>query len=446
MTTTYDRILQFKHLKNCGFFSDYHWDNSNKSNGDFNRLNIIYGPNGSGKTSLSRAIYGFVHNTLEYGSEVHLKVKVSGREREISDPEDPFLQSIYVLSDEYLNSSSYFEENSKQLSMPAILTLGENAADRTKELKDKLNEREQKQKELESTKTQKKEKENSRAELLKTISQNVVNYASAGGERWKSRNKYSVKTVEKAYSSTAKYESLSNADFEEAHATLHTDIQSALRQPIPPNFATEDKLLRKLNSALSEVPVSKMLDTLEKNHHAENWVREGQQLHQDLNQCLFCGGELSDERKARINMHFSDAVNELNKELDSLERDLKKQLESLRKFMQELPDEMRLISNLRSRYLSARNDLNEELKRKEEYINELLNRIKEKKSNVFVSIDPVERFENQPNFETICKIIDEHNSFVGNYEEKLKKAASKIEHHCLAEKQDEYEKTKFFYR
>lgn len=46
-------LRRFESIKSCGIFEEYQW---NPTVPDFERINLIYGTNGSGKTSLSRAL------------------------------------------------------------------------------------------------------------------------------------------------------------------------------------------------------------------------------------------------------------------------------------------------------------------------------------------------------------------------------------------------------
>jgi len=48
-------LRRFESIKACGIFENFRWDAAAP---DFERINLIYGNNGAGKTSLSRAIDG----------------------------------------------------------------------------------------------------------------------------------------------------------------------------------------------------------------------------------------------------------------------------------------------------------------------------------------------------------------------------------------------------
>jgi len=45
-------LRRLESITNCGLFEDYRWDTAAP---DFERINLIYGSNGAGKTSLARA-------------------------------------------------------------------------------------------------------------------------------------------------------------------------------------------------------------------------------------------------------------------------------------------------------------------------------------------------------------------------------------------------------
>jgi energy-coupling factor transporter ATP-binding protein EcfA2 len=60
-------------IKQCGFFENYRWDTTLP---ELARINVIYGPNETGKTSLARAFDG-IRNPPDSEDHTHLPVTIN---------------------------------------------------------------------------------------------------------------------------------------------------------------------------------------------------------------------------------------------------------------------------------------------------------------------------------------------------------------------------------
>lgn len=80
-------IKQFERLESCGIFQNFRWSQSTP---DFKRINVIFGSNGSGKTSLSTSIGNARTDTSKQG-QLYLRIKEADQERSTNGHVDSIL-------------------------------------------------------------------------------------------------------------------------------------------------------------------------------------------------------------------------------------------------------------------------------------------------------------------------------------------------------------------
>lgn len=111
-------LKRIEWMKNCGFFENYQWDSTLP---DFARINVIYGPNGTGKTSLAGAIDG-LRNAADAEGFRRLSVAIDdGVARTTNGSDDDLFDRIHVFSEHYVARSHNFTAGNAD--MPAVLTL-----------------------------------------------------------------------------------------------------------------------------------------------------------------------------------------------------------------------------------------------------------------------------------------------------------------------------------
>ena len=178
-------------IKNSGNWAAYTWDPALPPLG---RINVIYGPNGSGKTSLSGALDGLRNAEDGKGHErLSIALDDNGTERTTNGLDDVMFDRVRVFSEHYVARSHRFTP--AQAEMEAVLTIGEKPIEtelRLDELRNMVDEKTIKrdtESEKERTSTQAVEA------AFKRVSQQVVDAVSNAGGRWHSRSNFSAGTV-----------------------------------------------------------------------------------------------------------------------------------------------------------------------------------------------------------------------------------------------------------
>lgn len=110
-------------IRDRGIFAEYRWDSSVP---ELARINVIYGPNGSGKTSLARTMDGTRNETNGFQC-LSAQVEEGGARRSTNGSDDVLFDRLHVFSEQYVERSHRFHEGNPNID--AVLTLGERAAE-----------------------------------------------------------------------------------------------------------------------------------------------------------------------------------------------------------------------------------------------------------------------------------------------------------------------------
>lgn len=362
-----EQILSIKSLHNVG-----NWDYTATSHNTprrFQRTNLIYGPNGSGKTSLANMFYGLAHDwpteTERTFGHVSLEVGYEDKySRETNNLDDPIFSQVHVFTRDMVKQAHALTVD--DATMSAILTLGTERVDRERritELEKALNDETE---QLTDIKNRREQSEAMTAHAVSDFQSDIFNALSTY-KGWATKGRYNQthakkdlqeyidrnaaeidKILQEQPPTNEKVihilEGLDETALSEHMETLREGEQ---RQLTPPVFI-EDNLIKRIdtiNTLLEKVPNVTTLDTLDSNPSASNWVQQGILLHEDSKRCIFCGALLSTSRMADIRAHFSDEVEELQARLRQNKRDFEQEIgviqtlaDSIRRLADEFPD------------------------------------------------------------------------------------------------------------
>ncbi|WP_313811873.1 AAA family ATPase [Glutamicibacter sp.] len=417
---------KFEWIRECGFFEDYRWDGGLPP---FQKINVIFGSNGTGKTSLSGAFYG-LRGSQDSNGPSRVSVVLDSEPVTITDGADnPIFDRTFIFSEEFVARSHNFTSGSAD--MPAVLTIGERTNEAEVELETLRKERDDA---LELEKSHRESAKNARSELdatFGTISQQVVDAASRAEGRWRSRGSYSSRVVRTAYEgSHSGWTKLGDEELQVKIGIVNSDKAELidLKQIV---VATAQSLEDRAVSALGATPTNILLDSLAAHPQATNWVNEGRGLHENIDECIFCGSDFTVERRNQINGHFSDAVKALERDLAGLIRELEELLKSIQNSLTHIPAKGLFFEDLRSQYDSAEFLLKKELENLHTWAVDLKNRLIEKSGNVLQSMDSSLTDAPVVKAMDMLRLRREHNDRVEQHSQQVQDAARSIESHYL---------------
>lgn len=345
-------------IKGLGLvFSDFAWPAASPA---FKKVNLVYGWNGCGKTTLTR-LFDTIARGDAHGVEYEVELSDGTKLR----AGDPFAKPVRVFNQPYVEANVRVLET--KASAISIL-LGE-------ENKELLAQVEADQRELSGDpadpekkgllselngygqKKTRKEKENDNAftDVAKTIS------AATTGSGAASRN-YRAPDARKDFAALPGKTPLADAELEAKILSIRQvplPTLEPLEQPVVtlPDGGTMGALDLAANiyatarSMVSTTVEAEVIERLAANPPVAEWVEQGLHLHSPGAVCEFCGSPVPAERLAQLARHFSDADRALKRELEARITGLRLAYATLDKFQP--TDAARLYEELRPDYQAA---------------------------------------------------------------------------------------------
>jgi wobble nucleotide-excising tRNase len=424
-------------IKSCGNFDDYHWEASLP---DLQRINVIYGPNGSGKTSLAGALDGLRNAADGEGyKKLSITLEDAGNRRTTNGNDDGMFDRVHVFSEHYVERSHRFTP--AEAEMDAVLTIGEKAADAEARLQDLRLKVQTQTQERDNAIVAKRTADEAIEEAYDRTAQQVVDAASKAGGRYHSRSNFSTRVVKTEFGRAdhSAWIELTDRNFEKNVGIINADKAEELAEA-PLDVSVQVDLHEHLTTALSTTPTTIILESLRENPTATPWVDEGRHLHNGVKTCIFCGSELTDERRAQIDQHFSDAVQLLQSELRSLSVELDDIVSSVDAAVAAVPTRGLLFEDLRTRYDEPAKRLRDELQALKKWALDAKNRAESKRSNVLIEVDPNVKEPPAVDGSELTNLRQEHNERVSKHDELVQAAAKTVELHYLKRAEDNVNK------
>jgi len=411
-------IQRIESIRDFGIFRDLSWDNNVPA---FGKLNLIYGWNFSGKTTLSRIFQAIERRkvTDEY-AQGSFAIKLADGSR-FSSSNLRAGPTVRVFNCDYVAVNFRTE-----YSAPAVFILGqENAATRARI--DKLRNR------LGRVEMVAKGCSSECKELSDRIDSGATDKARDVrhllGDPNFDRPKLNQRIAEIA-SDPAAYE-LDDETVQARIWTLKSGEQLGTLTPISYGLADVGAMIDETNDLLKQTAANLAIERLKSNPEIENWVRKGVVLHKDTQTCEFCGGKLADQRLAELGAHFS-------KEYENLADRLEITIGRLRAYdyTPRMHDEMRVLPELRSRYSDAKDALTEWAEWAAGLRDDLVQSLQKKQTNIerldTWSGDLIRSEEGHKTLGTLNGVIDEHNQAISKLAEDRSDMMTSLEQHYAA--------------
>lgn len=428
-------ITRISKLKGYRLFRDFTWPSDLLS---FGRFNLIYGWNGTGKTTLAALFRNLQNKTAVTAGEVVFDVD----EKPIKGAEIPgaVLPPVRVFNRDFVTATVLASE----LALAPIYFLGEDSVEK-QQLVEKL------KKDLTWAETEVKTTQSAKSSAEKALDDFCITKAKLIKEllinsRSTTYNNYDKRRFRQAI------ERLNSAS---KQAVLQDDEKTKLRiqkdaQPKAtlskvdsdvPDFA---ELKASTEEILKRSVVSQVIDALASDREVGTWVRQGLALHtgpKTTDECRFCGQKVTPARIATLEAHFNDAFSRFQYEIDGLAAkiDAKKQrLASLA-----LPESSRLYDHLVAEFDATVTMTRVSLEPAAAFMGSLHARLMAKRESPFTletlngSATP-DRDTISQAIVAVNEVIDKHNSTTAHFQNEVDAACQKLEQCFVAEAYDEF--------
>ena len=343
-------LTQIKTIKNLGVFDNYTASPELKA---FKRFNVVYGENGSGKTSLSR-----LFSCLQTGEHKDYP----DLEFNIDTQSGPLTHSQKYLRKVRIFNSDFVESNISRFDGPLrhILILGEENKAVAEEINAEIATQDNRTKRLQDIAATVTKLENERGKIFSSIAK-TIGEATIGSTL---RN-YRRPDAEAAFAKLNDDNSLSDAELEIQRATVRQEQMLEVGKLSLPGIidpSTEKtigavgaahELAQRCQALTMRSAQSAIIARLASYPTIAAWVEEGVGLHKthDSETCEFCAQPLPAARLQALADNFSEEDQELKAQIHQERTWIATVLKALAGFT--LPDRLALYSDLRADYDAA---------------------------------------------------------------------------------------------
>lgn len=342
-------LLKINRVKNLGVFADFSWDGQLPP---FERYNVIYGENGTGKTTLSRLLACL--QTGEHEDYPALEFKIDSQSGELVHGR-PAARKIRVFN------ADYVQLNIGQLdgSLKPILVIGaENKAAAEVVAEQQLEEL-KRLSVIQALNKQIENHESGRGKIFTQIAATISEAFSGSTVR-----NYRKNNAEQDFLKLDNPKALSDEELSTHRATIRQEVMDKLNTPttltvewdgaaLPLGQAAE--MAKNVASALcSRSAISDAIARLAENRQIAKWVEQGHELHRELasKECEFCRQTVPDDRWKQLDAHFSKADQELKQDIELAITKIDRLKREIRYVV--LPDRMALYSDFRPSFDKAK--------------------------------------------------------------------------------------------
>lgn len=342
---------------------------------NFQKINVFFGYNGCGKTTLSRIVNCLEKNEiieeLETEDDCLLEFSIKIDNQTFSEKNLSNDLKIKVFNQDYVNKNINYD------SLSGILIAGEES----KEKQEKVIKLTDKKENLKSQLSSQKDKENNLKRRIEDLKLKIENQKSQVAKFIKDKlkgfdNSYDRRKLDE-FKSDLNFENYKNQviDLENEILNYNSPNKQNINILQPLREITENEV-KNINNILE----SSVLDSVkipEITADFEKWASNGLKLHENNNSCVFCGSSLTQERKNKLNSHFSTEYKNLIIKIDNKIKEVEELKNSNINTYFDWYDEFRGNGE------KQRNVLNKKIEIYNNYLDKIITILKKKKGDAF---------------------------------------------------------------
>ena len=429
--TVIDRISKLKHP---GILHDFTWPQGLP---DFGRYNLIYGWNGSGKTTISRLFRALETQTTPANCEIEFSINGTA----VRGPD--FRQTtlpVRVFNRDFV-SANVFQTGGGDV--PPILVLGEDSVEKQAQVKKLQSSLTEAQAEQHKRQSQKASAENELdSHCIQKAREIKDTLRSTGQNSYNNYDKsdYQRHTQEMLTIRDAKRYRLDDNTRASLISRIHESPKVQIKE-IAYTFPMLSKFADDVLKLLEVSVVSAAITSLQDDQKLSSWVHQGIDLH-DLygaDHCLFCEQTLPQVRLSRLKAHFNTEYEQLLKIIDNNIELLEQASMDAESVV--LPHNSQFYEDLSEKYESAVDDFNHVRQTASEALALLVHALIQKKGRIFESstLDTHPQELYVETLERVNQVVQTHNARCGEFDAQVVTARDGLAFDMVAESAEEYE-------
>lgn len=430
-------ITKISRLKHPGVLRDFSWPADLPS---FGRFNLIYGWNGSGKTTISRMFRALETRTAPAAGEVVFTINGAAvSSHDFSQATLP----VRVFNRDFVAESVFRVGGSD---VPPILVVGKESVEKQKQVDQLKRSLADAQTALQSAQSKVRDDEKALDKYCIDWATNIrETLRSSGSNPYNNYNKPSFQTRAESMVTAGDKEThrLSESDRDKLLAQQRANAKPKL-QPIAYQLPDLKALAGTASELLSTTVVSATIQTLKENAALSAWVHQGLGLHQEqhVNQCLFCEQELPRARLSALEAHFNAEYEQLMQRIDT-------EIERLNAAANEgaalrLPNRAEFYDDLAVEYDAAEAGLRRAIESTKKFLHSLVQLLTDKKAKAF---ERLEQTVSPPSVDykavtRLNAVVDKHNQACDDFQRRVSIARQRLEAHFVSTALDEFQRLK----
>lgn len=428
-------------IKNHRIFRGFVWPTDLP---DFKEKNLVYGWNGTGKSTLSNLFRSIEKRTPI--SEGEVEFVISGKKIDgaaLSTVQG--LPQVRVFNKDFI-ADNVFTTNG---SVVPIFFLGEANIEKQKRVEKLKGDLEEAEKEGRTKEAEKRRSDKALDDFKKERAKSIKDLLSSSG----GSNPYN--NYDKRSYQVKCDELLKISDAEQKARVLDEsalDAQKKKKESTPLDklplvkfdYPDTKQLTDQVVASLRKTVISSILEALKNDQELSEWVKTGLVKHKKENStdCLFCGQSIPDGRIQELEAHFNDEYNAFVVEMEKQSMAVRSAIDSLESSSP--PNRLGLYDHLRNEFDNKCQELSKELSGLKEYLESLLAALKDKAQKPFRSIEAI--FElvngNASVMSDLNAVISKHNQETDDFQSAIRSARTAIEESLVAQSLTEYQQKK----
>lgn len=402
---------------------------------DFERINVLYGANGTGKSSVAQAFSEA--STESSGSTAHVSILDSGSLRPVTTNEDAFWTRVRVFNQNYIADNLSF--GAERSEAAPLLVLGQQSVEREARLM-QIAERLEVVQSEERLSLEDAARATQAADKLATATATTIHseLQHVGPRYGRAYNRRHVKTLLDAPPTWFK------DSLEEVISTHLGIVRPQKMEPVSllayfgeglTPLATEVK--EALATSVSNV----VLDDLAEHPEDSIWVSQGVSRHEQRDRCLFCGGVVTEERRGALAAHFDGRFRQLEHTLETLNARVTTAIAAQHGLLLDAPAANLLYPTLRDSYASQLAQVRERVQFRIDALEALRLAILAKLSTMFdvTGLEHGDLTGHLDDLAALNLVLRDHNDRSGAFESVRADAADRVERARVEQMRSEYE-------
>ncbi|OOC54284.1 MULTISPECIES: AAA family ATPase [Nocardiopsis] len=319
---------------------------------DFQRLNLVYAPNGTGKSTLATLLSGVPEDPeWSHGMKAVIQTDHEGNTREkVKSAGDWAWDNVRLFSADYVRRNLRFDAEDAGTGAPALMYLGEPSI----ELKERREAAQRRIEELgpriKDLQKRRNREQRKREELCRDLGRRANKELFSANDRFS--RAFNRGHVERALEGPlTTLEDLDRCE-DQDRALIHGPAWAPVGVTAQAEPSVHD-LRNRLTDLLARTVTSEVIADLASDQAHGDWVRDGLALHADRDTCLFCESPVGEERRRRLEHHFDESYKRLQDEIGALEQEVGRLRQRFGGLPAGLPTGEQLFEHLRERYGDA---------------------------------------------------------------------------------------------